>query len=361
MSEQDRIEAVRKTGLLDSAPEENFDRITRLAANALGAEIALISLVDKDRQFFKSRHGLSLDQTDRDLSFCHHAIKQEDVMVVLNASEDPRFNDNRLVTGDPNIAFYAGAPLIDSDGHALGTICVIDDKAWSSFSERERQILADLASSVMTEIENVESSQTIDDLTIVARELQHRMGNVYSHIASLVSIIDRTESDKEKLAQKIRQKITSLAQTQALLAANDWQSVSMTSLTDSALAPFCSELLRSRISTQTSHDFDVSARGAFTLTLMLSKLGTNAVKHGALTSGTGAISFGWTKQDDRIRFKWRELNKLPDSPHVNSEGFGMKLLREIVPLDLYGEADHRLSLDGLVYTVSAMPDRVYAH
>jgi len=167
MSESARLSALEATALLDSLPEDRFDRITRLAKRAFGADIALISLIDSDRQWFKSKQGLDINETSRDIAFCDHAIRQKDVMVVGDAKVDTRFANNPLVTGEPSINFYAGAPLITQSGQALGTLCVIDSMPRDDFSQEDAQMLKDLAAAVMTEIEIVKQQQLISDLNVV--------------------------------------------------------------------------------------------------------------------------------------------------------------------------------------------------
>ncbi len=121
-----RLETLRNLKILDTDPEERFDRVTRLAKRLFGAPIALVSLVDAERQWFKSRQGLDATETPREVSFCGHAILDEDVMVVGDAHDDERFCDNPLVTDDPSIRFYAGYPLSAPDGRKVGTLCIID-------------------------------------------------------------------------------------------------------------------------------------------------------------------------------------------------------------------------------------------
>jgi len=123
-----RLETLRNLKILDTDPEERFDRVTRLAKRIFNAPIALVSLVDSDRQWFKSYQGIEVTETSRDVSFCGHAILDDQVMVVSDTHADERFRDNPLVSANPNIRFYAGCPLSAPNGSKLGTLCVIDSE-----------------------------------------------------------------------------------------------------------------------------------------------------------------------------------------------------------------------------------------
>jgi GAF domain-containing protein len=141
-----RLRALRDLNLLDTPPEERFDRIVRFAAQELEMPIALVSLVDENRQWFKARLGLEASETPRDISFCGHAIAKSDLFLVEDASLDERFADNPLVTGAPHIRFYAGAPLTAASGSRIGTLCVLDTRprTLSSIELATLDVLRDL-------------------------------------------------------------------------------------------------------------------------------------------------------------------------------------------------------------------------
>ena len=180
--ESERQKTLDKTGLLNSGSEARFDRITRLAQQIFSVPIALISLVDRERQWFKSRQGLDAQQTPREISFCGHAILNSEIFVIENALVDQRFCDNPLVMGAPDIRFYAGAPLHSTKGYRIGTLCLIDSQP-RSFSSKQRSMLKDLAATV--------------EALIQAEELSNeRLGKLTAQLPGVVYQFQRFASGK---------------------------------------------------------------------------------------------------------------------------------------------------------------------
>jgi GAF domain-containing protein len=150
-NEQDRIAKLQSLGILDSSPDPNFDRVVELCRDIFDVEIATISLVDTERQWFKAEVGLGSCETEREVAFCNYTIMGDDIFEVTDASVHPDFSDNELVTGEPHIRYYAGAPF-SFDGFRLGAVCLIDSQPRSPLTERERSILKGLSAVVEREI-----------------------------------------------------------------------------------------------------------------------------------------------------------------------------------------------------------------
>lgn len=165
--EQLRLAALRRYDILDTPPEETFDRLTRIVAAALRVPIAAVSLVDDHRQWFKARIGLTVAETARSASFCAHTMMGAGAMVVRDATKDVRFNANPLVVGDPNIRFYAGYPVFTEDGMPLGALCAIDTTP-RDVSALELGLLKDLAALVTEQLE-LRRLASIDSLTGLLR------------------------------------------------------------------------------------------------------------------------------------------------------------------------------------------------
>ena len=190
-----RLAALRRYRILDTEPERQFDDLTLLASQICGTPIALISLVDANRQWFKSRVGLTVTETARSVAFCAHAIQQSGLFVVPDAVGDERFRDNPLVVSEPHIRFYAGAPLITSDGHALGTLCVIDRVPRDITVDQEAALEALRRQAVA----QLELRRSLDEL---AEALRQR---------------DQAEADRDRLISELRGSLDNVQKLSSLL------------------------------------------------------------------------------------------------------------------------------------------------
>ena len=193
--EAGRLQALRRYRILDTKPEQAFDDLTMLASHICGTPIALITLIDADRQWFKSRLGLSLAETSRSVSFCTHAIKQHDLYVVPDATKNPTFRDNPFVATENGIRFYAGAPLVTPDGYALGTLCVVDN------------------------VPRTLTTEQVEALDALRRQAQAQLElrvNLIDLEAALTDR-DRAEAAQEKLIEEMRHSLDNVNKLTGLL------------------------------------------------------------------------------------------------------------------------------------------------
>ncbi|MBU3907875.1 MAG: PAS domain S-box protein [Gammaproteobacteria bacterium] len=223
--ETERLAALRLYDVLDTPAEEPFDDLTELAARICEAPIALISLIDKDRQWFKSKVGLDAAETARDIAFCAHAIHHPDLLIVEDAALDARFSDNPLVTAEPHIRFYAGAPLVTPEGHALGTLCVIDREPRSMSPDHQRALRV-LSRHVMTQLElrrrNKEAAELRDERIRLIAQLEEEQKTLERRIAERTAELTRIERKNDQqlaLAEQSRRALLSLLEDQKLTEA----------------------------------------------------------------------------------------------------------------------------------------------
>jgi len=211
MPETLRLQALRDYHILDTAPEAPFDRITSIAAAHYDVPIALVSLVDESRQWFKSRLGIDVCETAREISFCTHAIKADRPLIINDAAAHPMFADNPLVTGAPHIRFYVGSPLIAKNGARIGTLCIIDRQPRPEFSEADANVLTSLAALVVDEMElrlareraEAESRAKSDFIATMSHELRTPMTAVLGY-SELLTETDLDERQYE-CARNIRE------------------------------------------------------------------------------------------------------------------------------------------------------------
>ncbi|OON63517.1 hypothetical protein B0920_09175 [Massilia sp. KIM] len=207
VNELSRLAALEALGVLDTPPEARFDRFTRLAARTFGVPIALVSLVDGQRQWVKSRCGIELSETPRSIAFCAHVVAEGEMLVLADTAADPRFASNPLVTGEAQLRFYAGQPLF-SEGQAVGTLCILDHVA-RDFGEHERQCLRDLASLVEAELVHgrVEAARVSAEQALKAlnAELEQRILARTAELEDKVSELSREIAQREAAEATLRQ------------------------------------------------------------------------------------------------------------------------------------------------------------
>jgi GAF domain-containing protein len=170
--DQERIAALQKYAILDTEPEQAFDDLTLLASFVCKTPIALISLIDEDRQWFKSKVGMTATQSPRDIAFCSVAIQQSEVMVVPDTLKDERFRNNPFVVSEPKIRFYAGAPLINEEGYALGTLCVVD-KTPREMEPEQKEALQALSRLVLAQLEFRRNLQLLKEALTDRTQAEH--------------------------------------------------------------------------------------------------------------------------------------------------------------------------------------------
>lgn len=218
--EPQRLESLRQYAVLDTPAEAAFDDLTELAAHICEAPIALISLIDENRQWFKSKVGLDASETSRDVAFCAHAIHQPDLFIVPDATLDERFADNPLVTGEPRIRFYAGAPLLTPDGHALGTLCVIDYQPRELRPDQQRALRV-LSRNVMGQLElrrrALETASLLAERDEILAALRREQADTELRVQRRTEQLARSESEARRfleVAERSKQALLSVLEDQ---------------------------------------------------------------------------------------------------------------------------------------------------
>jgi len=362
--ESERLAAMRRYGVLDTPPEPEFDDVARLAAQICEAPVALITLVDDRRQWFKAEIGLGLRETPLHASICAKAILQPGLFVVSDASKDRRFRFNPLVVGEPRVRFYAGVRLETPDGLPLGTLCVADVKA-RTLSEQQAFALRTLARQVMSQLElrralgerdeALAASQRAEQRqTLLVRELHHRVGNTLAMVQGLLGSMARSPRTVTEFHKAFSARIASLAKNQKLLTDDYWQTASLREMLEQELRPYLDE--RAPRVALKGTPVHLSADLAVPVGMALHELASNAVKHGALSVPTGWVQVDWdvmTTNDARVlRLDWTEHDGPPVSQPERT-GFGSTLLQRVLALQSNASVEIAYNRDGLRFEMEA--------
>lgn len=252
-AEADRLAALRRYRILDTEPERGFDDLALLASHICGTPMALISLVDQDRQWFKSRVGVSFAETSRAASICAYAIQQRELFVVADTIKDHRFRDNPQVTGDPHIRFYAGAPLVTPDGYALGTLCVLD------------------------RVSRTLTQDQIDALDALRRQVESQLElrlNLFE-LEQALAARDLAEAEQDKLIAEVRAALDDVRRLSGLMPLCSTCQFTMTFPADPAAIPTVTNGVTKVLQEKQWSENDVIA-----VELALQEAVANAIRHG---------------------------------------------------------------------------------
>ena len=279
-NEPERMRAVRRYDILDTPPDGAFDRITALAARRFGVPISIISIVDEDRIWFRSHHGLPVSEIGRDPGLCASAILSDVPHILNDASIDPRSLANPLVAGEFGLRFYAGVPLTTSDGYNLGTLCIIDREA-RPIDQVQIQDLKDLASVVMDRIEmQLSARRAVGQAKLMAKEIDHRVMNSLQFISGLLTMQSRSP-DVGEAAAHLRiaaNRVAAVAQVHRHFYAGDAAETSCITF----LRRLCDDLgsILGREVEVKGGEGNVPTTLIQPIGLLVNELVTNAAKHG---------------------------------------------------------------------------------
>ena len=342
-TEPERMAAVRRYDILDTPPDGAFDRITALAARRFGVPISIISIVDEDRIWFKSRHGVPVEQIGRDPGLCASAILTNDPHILTDASIDPRSLANPLVAGDFGLRFYAGVPLTTHDGHNLGTLCIID-KEPRPIDEAQIADLKDLAAVVMDQIElQLAARRAVSTAELMAKEIDHRVMNSLQFVSSLLTMQSRSPELGEA-AHHLRlaaNRVAAVAQVHRHFTAEDANTTSCISF----LRKLCSDLgtVLGRQIAVTGDEGHVPTTTIQPVGLLVSELVTNAAKHGA-----GLIEVDYSIENGMHRLTVCDAGEgLAEGFDIGAErtSLGMRVVTALAS-QLNGELSARSKTDG---------------
>lgn len=363
-TENDRLAALRSYRVLDTPPEPAFDDLVQLAARTCQTPVALISLIDEDRQWFKAEVGLGVRETPLDRSICLSSMLLPALTIIPDLTEDPRFTGNPFVAGEPHLRFYAGAVLKTQDGIPLGALCVLDYVP-RDLTREQAAILTVLAQQVMSHLElraaiaerdeRLEIARQIEQRqALLVRELHHRVKNTLATVQALVGATGRTTGSFDEFYHSFSNRIASLAKTHNLLTEDYWQTASLREIVLSELKPF-SDSRHPRFML-IGPPVVLSADLAVPVGMALHELTANAVRYGALSLPGGYIRVQWHVGEAegvrKLHLEWHEHGG-PPVKEPQHKGFGSTLLHRVLPMQCNAEVEVCYERNGLRFWMDA--------
>lgn len=338
-----RLSSLDRTGLLDTLPEPQFDRVTRLISRWFEVPVSLLSLVDANRQFFKSSRGLPFPlseqrQTPLSHSFCQHVVLTDKPFIVEDARTEPIVAGNPAVS-ELGVIAYAGVPIRAPDGHTLGSLCVVDTKP-RSWSEEDVGVLKDMAAIVENELELREKARLLNEHAkysdVLAREYHHRVKNALAVSASLVALSGRESASVPEAVEKTRGRLLALASAHDSLM-SDSDEVDLNELVVRLLMPYCPPGAAADVE---GPNVILRMIEVTPICLILHELATNSAKYGAF-SEQGQVRVRWSLEGRHaVSLVWDEQSEFIDGKQ--RDGFGSKLL-DIAAKQLQGRITTRWS------------------
>lgn len=333
--EEVRLALLRGYNILDTAPDDGFDEITRLAAEICNVPIALISLVDEDRQWFKSKVGLEITGSKIENSICAHAIAGDDYLEIGDTSADPRTVDNDFVTGDDSIRFYAGALLEDSRKLPLGTLCVLDQRP-RELNEFQRNALQVLARQAMRQIE---LRKALADAEILRKEVDHRVKNSLQSLESLIRLQIRTEKSPQArdALDAVQGRLATISRLHEALYLTDSGAFVDVSAFLSKVIGSTQEQMPGGVTVSAQIDqCNLSSRSASSVGMFVNEAMTNAAKYAYVGRKRGTFTVTGTRTGG-----FYHLRCIDDGPGLQAgetpgTGLGMRIL-QVAAQQLGGE------------------------
>jgi two-component sensor histidine kinase len=363
--EEDRLAALRRYAILDTPPEPDFDNIVRLASLVCQTPVAVISLVDDRRQWFKADVGLDVRETSLVESMCVQAILHPGLFIVPDASKDARFDENPSVKGEPHLRFYAGARLDTPEGLPLGALCVLDTAPRRDLTEEQSFALTALAGQVMAQLELrralirseemlVANQRAEQRQALLVRELHHRIRNTLALVQSILGSTARSSSTIEEFYVSFSNRIASLAKTQTLLTEDYWQTASLREMLENELRAFIASG-PGRVVLMGPH-VDLAGDLAVPVGMALHELASNAIRHGALSVPQGTVEVTWSlkkvESKRKLLLEWKERGG-PPVQTPQQRGFGSTLLERVLAMQANAEVQTAYDREGLAFRMEA--------
>ncbi|MBE3636616.1 sensor histidine kinase [Mangrovicoccus algicola] len=350
LSDPDRLASLDRTALLDTLPEEAFDRAVRLATEVLRVPVGLLSLVDDRRQFFKAQIGLPdpvacKRETPLSHSFCQYVVTSDRPLAVEDARNHPLLETNGAVA-DLNVVAYLGLPVHGPDGQVLGSFCAIDDRP-RNWTERELKVLEDICAIVESEIR---LRQEVAQRQLLVGELNHRVKNLFSVVSGMIGMTARSAENTAEMSQTLRGRINALARAHDLIRPVVTQQTE--GRADVSLQALVVTLLEPHLMRQDDHitvtgpTLSLGAGGATNLALVLHEFATNAAKYGALSVAEGRLDVTWSEHGGRLMLDWAETCT-PGIEKPTGTGFGSRLVEMTVRGHFRGTMETEWRDDGL--------------